>query len=47
MTVKELKAILETMDENKNIYVVRKDGVRYTTDLRVDEFPQNVYIEER
>jgi len=44
MTVKELKAILENIDENKEIYVAGMHG--YTSDFVVENMPFNVYVIE-
>lgn len=44
MTVKELKAILENIDENKEIYVAGMHG--YTSDFVVENMPFNVYVME-
>jgi len=44
MTVKELKAILENIDENKRIFVAGMHG--YTSDLIIENTPFNVYVRE-
>lgn len=44
MTVKELKAILENIDENKEIFVAGMHG--YTSDFVVENMPFNVYVME-
>ena len=44
MTVKELKAILENIDENKEIFVASMHG--YTSDFVVENMPFNVYVME-
>lgn len=48
MTVKELKKILETIDEDKNIYVINPDtGMTYTTNFEIVEGmnTKNIYFE--
>lgn len=44
MTVKELKAILENVDENKEIFIAGMHG--YTSDFVVENMPFNVYVME-
>lgn len=44
MTVKELKAILEIIDEEKEIYIAGVKG--YTTDFVIENMPFNVYVME-
>lgn len=44
MTVKELKKILENIEEDKEIYVAGVHG--YTNDFVVENMPFNVYVME-
>ena len=44
MTVKEMKEILNTMDEDKKVYISFLNG--YSTEFSVNESSHNVYIEE-
>lgn len=48
MTVKELKKILENIDEDTMVYVINPDnGVTYTTDFEVIQGmnTKNIYFE--
>ena len=44
MTVKEMKEILNTMDENKEIYIPFFNG--YSSNFSIDDSSHNVFIEE-
>ena len=44
MTVKEMKAILNTMDEDKEIYIPFFEG--HSTNFSVKELEYTVFVEE-